>query len=900
MKKYIALITIISVLFSGTVFADIGDGTSDNKTTEYSSYEKEAIELLEYLEVLEIEDDGNAEVSRADFAVYVARLLGVDEYAKSVYSKSYFYDLPPEHWATVCVNYLTENGVFSVGDDKLFNPDNAITLTEATKVVLSVLGYRPYAEVKGGYPTGYLFLANQLRIYDNLSHNEKLTKLDAAVLLANTANTVVMDVFPHNDTVEYNKSDKSLLSVYRDIYVIEGRLETVSETSIYPENQLEDAAIIDGIKYEYKGSSALIGQEVRAYYTAPKNGYKEIVLLFSNMDKDDILEISANDFESFDDDYRLTYRKENGKKASVNIARNAVVIYNGICATTGIINLVNSVDEGTICALRSNSGTYDVLVVRHSETFVVGYVDADEQIVYDSIDSNNILDFSEAAGVSKIYDEQGNELAFSAISKNSVLSIFKTNGRIEAWVCTSTIDGVYTEFSNANVKTYLIVDNVEYEVDNKYYPSFKMKLVISQTLTLALNIYGKVCAILNNGDDEGYIFGYYIDQVQNNNGLDNALRIKLYSQSDGLTHYKLANRVRIDGKSYKDNGIKTALDTSLSKTLEIYNAFSDTSAEISSHVIRYKLNDEKEIVEIDTPYQGDNESDNSLRISGVESDADYIYVGIIGRTITFDKNTVLFKVPTDGHLIDADERAFSSSVGLTSSPGNDKPYIAYKTSSDSGAADLIVCGTLVSACVEIPNHIMFDSAVVSLNNVGDDVDVLIGWRDGKKVRYNMAKDYIDDKGNRVKIENADIEKGDLLLLSFDSSGDVNKYCKVYDWRDKITSKANLDINETPDAVFVKDGRDFYGGERMTFGYANKVYSDGTIDLCYTGPGGTVSESYPVTSSIPVTVFDNSGRDGIIYKGTIDDVASYEDVGDNCSAVIVHAQHAVWKTYYVYK
>ena len=124
--------------------------------------------------------------------------------------------------------------------------------------------------------------------------------------------------------------------------------------------------------------------------------------------------------------------------------------------------------------------------------------------------------------------------------------------------------------------------------------------------------------------------------------------------------------------------------------------------------------------------------------------------------------------------------------------------------------------------------------------------------------------------------------------------------RVFIWRDDKTFKANLNEDGTPDGVFTKDGADFYGGECMSFGYANKVYSDGTFDLSYAGKGKDVSESYPVTSSIPVTVFYSDGGRETIYKGSIDDVAAYEDVSDNCSAVIVHAQYAVWKTFYVYK
>ena len=131
----------------------------------------------------------------------------------------------------------------------------------------------------------------------------------------------------------------------------------------------------------------------------------------------------------------------------------------------------------------------------------------------------------------------------------------------------------------------------------------------------------------------------------------------------------------------------------------------------------------------------------------------------------------------------------------------------------------------------------------------------------------------------------------MLIYTLDASNEVSAYCKIYDWRDEQTYP-------TPtDKVFTKDGHDFYG-MRMTFGYAKHKYTDGTIDISYT-KGGSVEEAYPA-NNITVTVFDREARENNIYKGSISDVAAFDDVGADCSVMIVYAEYAVWKSCYVYK
>lgn len=894
MKKLFAFITMIAVVLTGTVFADAAEPAESAAPVEYSSNVREAIALIEYLEVLKLNNDEKTEVSRADFAVYTARLMEIDEYAKMNENNAYYYDVPASHWSAASVNGLTEFGILSVGDDKMFRPDDTITLEEATKIMLAVLGYKGYAEIVGGYPAGYMATANKLRLHEGMSGSKNLTKIDAIVLLANAANTVVMDALPYKDASLFKQSGESWLNRYRDIYAVEGRLETVNETSIYPDGALNDAVMIDGIIYNYNGSVDFVGQKVKAYYIDTNGSNKTIALIVSKMKESDVLEIPAEDLVRFSDDYKLTYYDEKGKTRTVSIEKNAAVIYNGICADTNVADLINGANEGTVTVLRSSRGAYDTLIVRHSETVVVGYIDVNAKKLYDSADKTRIFDMSDDSLAVKIYDESGNEMDFSAIGKNSVLSVFENPGkRIEVWVSNSNVEGTYKGEMITDEKKYIIINDAQYEVDAKYYPEIKKQLVMSQDATFLLNIYGKVAGISDAVESNDYSFGYYIAHTVEG-GLDRRVLMKLYTAANGVTGVMLSDKVIIDGTAYKNDAILPAWETAYANAQAELEKFSDKPENLRTRAIRYKLNRDNEIVEIDTPFRGERESENSLRISIVQSSrSDYIFVGIIGKSITFNKNTALFQVPGEELIGSATDKMFSNSVGLQHNPGNGHAYIAYKTSSESGASDLIVQVKEVSVDIEISNHIMFDKVTTSLDEEGYEVNNLVGWSDGREVKYTISSDVENDQGQPIKVQDADIEKGDLLLLAFNAANEVVKYCKVYDWREEQTYPTSVD------KVFTKDGHDFYSGKRMTFGYVKHKYADGVMEVSYT-KGGDFAEAYPVSSSMNVTVFDRNARRNTIYKGSIADIAAFDEAGSNCSPIVVYAEFAQWKSCYVYK
>ena len=88
--------------------------------------------LLRAVGILPEKDLAAEYMSRADFAVYTARLIGINDFEQN--EIRYFYDVPMNHYALNSINKLVDLKVLSMDSDKEFRPDDVITFDEACKI----------------------------------------------------------------------------------------------------------------------------------------------------------------------------------------------------------------------------------------------------------------------------------------------------------------------------------------------------------------------------------------------------------------------------------------------------------------------------------------------------------------------------------------------------------------------------------------------------------------------------------------------------------------------------------------------------------------------------------------------------------------------------------------------
>jgi len=113
----------------------------------------------------------NAAVTRAEFAVMVARLLALDPFfeppAPGGPTFSDAASIPP--WAApavaTCGALGIISGIPSPGGGSKFRPDDDVTGAEATAMLLRALGNA--GNVTGGWPAGYIFRASETGLYSS-------------------------------------------------------------------------------------------------------------------------------------------------------------------------------------------------------------------------------------------------------------------------------------------------------------------------------------------------------------------------------------------------------------------------------------------------------------------------------------------------------------------------------------------------------------------------------------------------------------------------------------------------------------------------------------------------------------------------------------------------------------
>lgn len=169
MKKSLALVLALIMVLSSFSFVSAAPDFADVKGTKY----EDAVARLELLNVLKGYPDGSFKpentITRAEFAAVAVRakgLAGVAEAAKGL--PSGFSDVPAGHWAAGYVGVAGSTGIVNGIGGGLFAPNAPVKYEEAVTMLVRALGYEVSAQAKGGYPFGYLIVAKEIDLLDDV------------------------------------------------------------------------------------------------------------------------------------------------------------------------------------------------------------------------------------------------------------------------------------------------------------------------------------------------------------------------------------------------------------------------------------------------------------------------------------------------------------------------------------------------------------------------------------------------------------------------------------------------------------------------------------------------------------------------------------------------------------
>jgi hypothetical protein len=168
MKKGLSLVLVLAMVLGCFSFVSAAS-YSDVAGTSY----EEAVARLSLLEILTGYNDGTFkpenQITRAEFAAVAVRAKGLEATAQA--SKGLptgFSDVPGTHWASGYVGTAAKMGIVNGVGNGQFAPAAPVKYEEAITMIVRALGYEPSAQVRGGYPYGYLIVANENGLLDDV------------------------------------------------------------------------------------------------------------------------------------------------------------------------------------------------------------------------------------------------------------------------------------------------------------------------------------------------------------------------------------------------------------------------------------------------------------------------------------------------------------------------------------------------------------------------------------------------------------------------------------------------------------------------------------------------------------------------------------------------------------
>lgn len=893
-KKQISIVVLlILILNMFTYLMPVYGENTDNNSDKIISF-------LNAFEIVgENEINRDKAITRGEFAIYAARIIGDKFYTNS--SEQYYYDVTKADDCFISVSRLVSQGALSVGEDRLFKPDEAITYSEICKILVCILGYGVLAEQKGGYPQGYLKQAWDIGISKNISEN--FTSDDIYRMLYNAchANVFGLDDIDENKSANFGISDKTALEFYRDVYCAKGIITKNEYTSLTDFTNAGKGTVHMGSLILNVGETDIfkqIGNHVELYY---QDDSDENTVVYYYSDTETVT-IKAKDIDEFSDN-KLTYYTENGEKIKkVSVHKEVPFIMNGKVLTENKANELNNLKYGYI-VLSFYSDQCIAISIMKEETYVVQTVDRDNAVIYDRNQKTETIDCGDDTEYLKIYDvETLNTLTVDMIERGSVITAYRSEDRkyVELFVRKHTISGTVTAISEDNGITKISIDNVDYDMNAEIRDKGYISIAFGNAGQFKLNVNNEICDYIPivSQNTFGYLYKAVIDEYN-----EDTVIVKIFASDNTFKTFNVTKNVKIDGKKYKtpDAVMNTLYESGDMGTVR--------------QLIRYQLNDSGELRKIDTaaPSQKRAEENGSLvaMVSYTGQTTPFYWAQTITASSFYpepviDRDTQIFIVPDEGENT-SDPRSFlATDYSWFSRNLPEAKMSAYKIDFSYPAADAIVLRENKSAALsDRDKPFMVDEITQELTEDDEVRYFIYGYQGGIGVKYPIDDSYYENM--------PEIDRGDLMRVATNSVGEVCDAEVLLDYSKNKDGKHRPNWYNPDNTVA---GREAQGESThvtattcYTFGHVIEKWYDNDFAANVTRPNSiglilrigyndTTTVNRTVNcANVRIVVYDTQRNK--VYSGTEEDIYDYKTTARGSEMVLISSSYYP-TALYIYK
>ena len=865
--------------------------------------------LLSYLGIIEVTEDESKvkTVTRGDFSEYICKAFKIGE----VTNKIYFIDVQSDCWAAKYINALYESGIISPAADKMFNPNDNITYEQACKMLVYALGYGKWVNYTGGSMNIFTEIAARAKFGISPADANALSVEECAALLYK-AMQIDLPAFT-GESGERVKSGDTIFEAYHSIYIRIGQVRTVGGLSL-DNNCVENGKVqIDTEMFDVDDKCDVkdyFGQRVEYIYK--KSDPFKTVIYMERINENDKISVRSNDIKSVDEKGgSLEYYTDNGSKTkTISFSAKSDVFFNGEVMETHLSDRIQEfLDEerkGKIEFIKAGGASeFNLINIISYEVFVIGMHDKNTETIYDYYNSANKTELDDVEYLN-IIDTNGMSSSLPTTFPATVLIAKADNNESIEIVCCNEKKDLSVSSTN-NTEREITVDGKVYKIDKAAFERQNGDIKAGKTYSVTFDSFGEIVYITQKNSDDlkvGWLKkGYLIDKGFG----EYSLCLDIYDHTEGKAHkLNMADSITIDAEKYKAEKYRDVV-SALPGTNELDE--SRQYVRIEPQIIRYSLNDNNDITNMDTANCGTNEDkDNSLTEVGsgekyFSASNSWLGIDMIWQ-YGYTKMFMVPEVSADGYIYingdrrDDDDNMYSNSLVL--SDWHRYNVVGYKWSDDSWNCEAIVVKQ--ASTKEYGYHLLFDSIYTEIDDDGEINDVLKCQQEGATKTF-----YIDstmkEKANALK-------QGDIFTVDTDYSGKTAiTITKMFDAESRTfepyssyTDPNRYWYRENPPTESTVGG---LGGWRVDHaqlakGYA-KTIKGSMLSIAYTLSDARDGKSTMPKSGVPVTIYEkDSPKKEKIYSGSINDIKTYDVFGEDCSLVVYCAYSGRVREIIVYK
>lgn len=674
------------------------------------------------------------EVSKSSFINYVCNIIGDFGYGE-------------KHNAEA-IAFAEGLGFIDAGQDDLYKE---VPYREAVTIIVRLLGCEEAAQAKGGFPYGYMQIANQLGILDGVE--------SGAEAPLNRGNVIHL---LYNSLYAETEYESSVLYDYKRIYRVEGVVRGTESASLGRDGgSLKGKIDIGGMVFNTdKDFSDLLGMRVEAFVRDNKNDDDMLIHIYEY--GNDVITIEGENITEVSEECDEIRYYEGEKEKKVSVSSVADILYNGQ-PLKEYSNESFEISDGNIRLIDNDKNPgYDTVFIMEYKTVIAEYIQKRDMVVKNKLtydDKNLSVSFKEEnEDIVKIV-KNGREITFADIQLGDVLRVSESvaNGKrvVSAEVSSEVIEGTATKRTAKDGYTVLTVDGAEYILSDSLEKALEAGDAYGKNpqtgmaYVFRLDSRGRIAFVEEVTDGYRYAIAFAVagDGVF---GVD--YKIKLFTDKGEWKEYPIAEKIVYDGEKgkYTDDvigGLPTGINGEVS-------------------VIAYKLSKDNEITEIDVPdlYDGDG---NGGKFNVTPASSLHYFTS----QTTFESAYYLGAAPQIWFISGSDsvndEEAYS--LGQKSDLFGDSKYNVRAYNVDAfGFSDLFLIVKDADALYrqrKEADFILVDSIGQTVNSEGEAEDVVIGMSGIYESVTYPVKDttYV---GN--------LKKGNIIQVITDASGKISE------------------------------------------------------------------------------------------------------------------------------